>query len=204
MKFLIVVDMQNDFAHPQGKLYVKGGEVLGPKINKLIDSGHYDRIIFTQDWHPANHSSFKTWPEHCVEGTWGSAFVDYDEVNDPDNAIFATVYPINTKFDLLIRKGQNPEADSYSGFYDENMVSTGLVGYIQEAAGNHEVEVTIVGLATDYCIKHTALHCVRHFPRTTVIRDHCCAVNVNPKDEFHAIVEMEQAGVSIRGDNKCK
>ena len=161
-KALIVVDIQNDFCKG-GSLEVAGAESVIPFVNKLIKEGEYDEVIFTQDFHPKEHKSFAVnngqqvgeiielngiqqvmWPEHCVQGTRGAEF-------HPDLEQRFTTF--------IIKKGTNPEVDSYSAFYDnKGLVNTGLADYLR-AKNIRNVE--IVGLALDYCVKYTCLDALK-------------------------------------------
>lgn len=143
---LIVVDMQNDFADPKGALYVEGGWRLMAPINNLLPQ--FDTVAFTQDWHPINHSSFGynggPWPQHCVQGSWGAQII----------------HELNTDYaHLIIRKGTDRDADSYSAFRGNpnskgQRKETGLAGFLFD----RRIKKTyIVGLARDYCVKWTAL-----------------------------------------------
>lgn len=140
---LIIVDMQNDFAIERGSLYVSGGYQLVDPI--LEFAKEFDVVVATQDWHPSNHVNFHNpWPVHCVQGTWGAEITDHRIV---DRAA------------LIIRKGSNPNVDSYSA-YRENADSagkrrlTGLGGFLFE----RQIRRTYyVGLARDYCVKWSAL-----------------------------------------------
>lgn len=155
MKTLIIVDVQNDFM-PGGTLEVPGSGEIVMVINDLMDK--FDLIVATQDWHPRNHKSFASthfgkepmdkidldgieqvlWPDHCVQGTEGADF-------HPDLA--------TKKIEAIIRKGTDPEIDSYSGFYDNNHEkSTGLAGYLREKGC---MELYFCGLASDICVFYT-------------------------------------------------
>ncbi|MGX9856811.1 bifunctional nicotinamidase/pyrazinamidase [Limimaricola variabilis] len=153
---LIVIDMQNDFC-PGGALAVQGGDEIVPGINALMDE--FRAVVLTQDWHPANHLSFASqhddaapmtmtempygpqvlWPDHCVQGSQGAAF-------HPDLRLDA---------DLIIRKGFRREIDSYSAFFENDRATpTGLHGYLSERG---ITAITLVGLATDFCVNYSAL-----------------------------------------------
>lgn len=158
MKALIIVDVQYDFL-PQGALAVADGDLIIPYINSV--QGDYDLVVATQDWHPADHSSFISqhpgqtvfdeitlqeggtqvlWPDHCVQGSPGAALAD-DLHQQALEAIF--------------RKGTNPAIDSYSGFFDnQRRSSTGLGGYLLEKGVR---AVDVCGLAADYCVFFTAM-----------------------------------------------
>lgn len=198
MKCLLLVDVQNDFL-PGGALAVTGGEGIIPIVNRIMSD--YDLVVATQDWHPDEHGSFAAshegvtefeqgvlgdleqcfWPVHCVQGTKGAAF-------SPD---------LNTAgIDEVVRKGQNPEVDSYSGFYDNGgRQSTGLTGLLRS---NGVTEIHVVGLALDYCVKYTALDAVKEGFKTYLIPEATRAVNMNSGDGEDAIQEMKEAGVGIK------
>ena len=161
---LIVVDMQNDFAHPKGALYVKGGETLVPLINGAIDyvrpRGFFDLVVYTQDWHPVSTPHFEKWPVHCVEDTWGGALHPELRVEGP-----------------VFRKGTGQD-DGYSGFEGTDSAGTDLLSFLND----REVEVvTVVGLALDYCVKATAFDAKKHF--RTVKVSTTLAIDPNKTDE---------------------
>jgi nicotinamidase/pyrazinamidase len=153
---LLVVDIQNDFC-PGGSLAVGGGDEIVPLINSIAkDFGH---VVLTQDWHPADHSSFASqhpgaapftqiemhygpqtlWPDHCVMGTNGAAF--HAGLDVPN-------------VEMIIRKGYRRAVDSYSAFFEnDHRTPTGLIGYLKERGFTH---LTIVGLAFDYCVRYSA------------------------------------------------
>jgi len=157
MEALLIVDVQNDFC-PGGALAVPEGDEIVPLVNDL--AGQFDHVLQTQDWHPPGHQSFASshpgrdpydvidadygeqvlWPDHCVQGTDGAAF-------HPDLD--------TTHAELIIRKGFRPEIDSYSAFYEnDGTTPTGLAGYLRE----REIDTLYVcGLATDFCVKWSAL-----------------------------------------------
>jgi nicotinamidase/pyrazinamidase len=176
---LILVDIQNDFC-PGGSLAVKDGDRIVPVVNEL--QKHFDLIVATKDWHPPGHASFiSLWPPHCVQETAGAEFVE-----GLDTSRIARVF----------LKGTDPEIDSYSGFFDnEHKRATGLGDYLQARGVN---EVTIAGLATDYCVKFTALDAVMLGFETSVVVDACRGVEVNEGDTARAVAEMSAAGVKIR------
>ncbi|KAA3616597.1 MAG: bifunctional nicotinamidase/pyrazinamidase [Calditrichaeota bacterium] len=197
MHALLLIDIQNDFI-PGGALAVKEGDQIVPLANSLQKS--FKLIIATQDWHPQNHGSFAAnqpgknigeiillngldqilWPVHCVQNTPGAAF-----------------HP-NLKMDKINRifpKGTDPEIDSYSGFFDNgHKKDTGLAKYLQQ---NEVNEVSICGLATDYCVKYTAIDAANLGFKTNVIIDACRGVELNPGDIEKAIREMKETGVQI-------
>lgn len=194
---LIIVDVQNDFC-PGGALAVPEGDKVVQFINK--QSLGFGFVVATQDWHPADHGSFASshpgcnvydvidlggvqqvlWPKHCVQKTYGADF-------------HPRLYKSQIK--AFIRKGTDASVDSYSGFFDNNKVNdTGLDALLK----SHGVEeVTIVGLATDYCVKFTALDAAELGYGVTVLRDGCRAVNINPDDGEKAFAEMAAAGINV-------
>ncbi|MDX6270796.1 MAG: nicotinamidase/pyrazinamidase [Acidobacteriota bacterium] len=175
---LILVDIQNDFC-PGGSLAVKEGDRIVPVVNEL--QKRFELIVATKDWHPAGHSSFETlWPPHCVQETAGAEFVAA-----LDTSRVARVF----------LKGTDLEIDSYSGFFDnEHRRATGLGDYLKERG---VTDVVIVGLATDYCVKFTALDAVMLGFNTTVVADACRGVEVNEGDTARAVAEMAAAEVHI-------
>ena len=195
-KALIVIDVQNDFC-PGGALAVSGGDGIVPLVNRMIaDAGH---VILTQDWHPAGHSSFASthagknpfetvampygeqtlWPDHCIQGSQGAAF-------HPDLEW--------TKAELVIRKGFRPSIDSYSAFYEnDHETPTGLAGYLRERGIS---ELTMVGLATDFCVAYSALDAVREGFSVTVALEACRAIDLG--GSLVAMTQrMKEAGVSL-------
>ncbi|MGE4498028.1 MAG: bifunctional nicotinamidase/pyrazinamidase [Deferribacterales bacterium] len=193
---LIVVDVQNDFC-PGGALAVKNGSRVVPVINSLIDS--FDVIVGTQDWHPVHHSSFASnndaepfsvktlnginqvmWPEHCIQGSGGADF-------HPDLHADA--------FNIIIRKGTNPDVDSYSAFTENDGISsTGLKGWLNEL-GIRKVYIT--GLATDFCVLYTALDAVKAGFETYVIEDACKGVDFPEGNVAKALSSMKEAGIRV-------
>ena len=186
---LVVVDLQNDFADPAGGLSVTGGEAVVPTVNahvrEAIEEGAL--VVATQDWHPETTPHFAKdggiWPAHCVGGTWG-----------------AELHPA---FDLpadapRVRKGANGE-DGYSGFTMRDPESgeetpTELEGLLRERGIGH---VVVCGLATDYCVKATAIDAARRGFETVVLGEAIAAVNLEPADGDRALDEMREAGVSL-------
>ena len=184
---LLAVDVQNDFADPEGSLYVKGGENVVPVINREVAAAHASGapVILTQDWHPPHTPHFAqdggVWPVHCVAETWG-----------------AELHPELDVEGISIRKGSNGE-DGYSGFtmrdHDSGeTVPTELEGYLRARSVER---VVICGLATDYCVKETALDAVRLGFKTAVLTDAIAAVDLQPGDGDRAIEEMRAAGVVL-------
>ncbi len=197
MRALVLVDIQNDFC-PGGALAVAHGDEVVPVANRLMPQ--FDLVVATQDWHPPDHGSFAAnrpgrrpyemdelaglpqvlWPAHCVQGTAGAAFHP-----DLDAGRIQRVFP----------KGTDPAIDSYSGFFDNGKrKATGLGDYLR-AQGVEEIYV--LGLATDYCVRATALDAVGLGLRVTLVEDGCRAVELQPGDAARAVREMQQAGVRV-------
>ena len=199
MKALIIVDVQNDFL-PGGALAVPDGDQVIPVINQL--SQDFDLVFTTQDWHPANHCSFAAaypgkkigdrilidgqeqilWPVHCVQNTYGAELA-------------AGLNPKVVSGGVHISKGTDERVDSYSGFFEnQRKRSTGL----EELLRQHGVgDLTIVGLATDYCVKATVLDARDLGFNVTVHENACRAVNLSPDDGVKALAIMGEAGVTI-------
>ena len=195
-KALVVIDMQYDFC-PGGALAVAGGGEIIPVINRLISD--HEHVVLTQDWHPADHSSFASshagkapfdmvgmsygpqtlWPDHCVQGTRGAEFHDGLEW---------------TKAELVIRKGFRKGIDSYSAFFEnDHRTPTGLGGYLKERGIS---EVALCGLATDFCVAFSAIDAVRHGLSATVILDACRGIDLG--GSMAVMTEkMKAAGVTL-------
>ena len=193
-KALVLVDIQNDFV-PGWALAVPDGDAVVPVANALMD--HVDLIVATQDWHSANHCSFASqhpdhtvgdvvalngvsqviWPDHCVENTNGAAFVEDLQVE---------------RIDHVVKKGTDSGTDSYSGFFDnDHKKVTGLREYLEE----HEVtELVLVGLATDYCVKLTALDARRLGYNVTIVTDGIRGVDLHPGDCKKATLRCRHVG----------
>jgi nicotinamidase/pyrazinamidase len=174
---LVIVDFQNDFT-PGGALGVAGGDEIAGQLNELAASGNYDVVVATRDWHPPDHGSFAAqggpWPEHCVQGTPGA------ELHPGlDRALV----------DVVVDKGQDPATEGYSGFE-----ATNLAELLRERNVDH---VTVVGLATDYCVKNTALDALRAGFGVTVDSTAVRAVEVAPGDGARALEEVRAAGGSV-------
>lgn len=197
MKALLLIDIQNDFL-TGGALAVDKGDEVVAVANRLMP--RYQLVVATQDWHPADHRSFARqhpshqvgeiislngldqilWTDHCVQGTAGAEF-------GPGLNVDA--------IDLVIQKGTDREIDSYSGFFDNaQRKATGLESMLRE---RRVEEVHIVGLATDYCVKFTALDAVDLGFRTVVLTEGIRGVELEEGDCQQAISEMETAGVQI-------
>lgn len=197
MRALILVDIQNDFL-PGGALAVPRGDDVVGVANRLQRS--FDRVIATKDYHPPGHGSFASthpgrrvgdvielrgldqilWPDHCVEGTAGAEFAPGLDVS---------------RIEKIFYKGVDPEIDSYSAFFDNaSLRSTGLETYLSRQGLE---EIFILGLATDYCVKATALDGIRLGFDVHVVADGCRAVDLAPGDGDRALEEMRAAGVRI-------
>ncbi|MGH9054116.1 MAG: isochorismatase family protein [Acidimicrobiia bacterium] len=184
---LIVVDVQNDFADPEGSLYVPGGEEVVPVINQEVRKAKQagSPVIYTQDWHPESTPHFEkdggVWPVHCVMDTWGAEF-------HPDLVVDGPV----------VRKGSNGE-DGYSGFTvrdpeTEQDIPTELDRLLDERKVD---QVVVVGLATDYCVKATAIDAVDKGYRTSVLTEAVRAVNLEPQHGEGALAALEEAGAQL-------
>ena len=183
---LVVVDVQNDFADPNGSLYVSGGEAVVPRVNievmRALSAGAF--VVYTQDWHPESTPHFEKdggiWPVHCVEDSWGAELHPGLDVSGP-----------------VVRKGSNGE-DGYSGFTMRDPVTgeeipTPLRGMLQE----RDIErVVVAGLALDVCVKATALDAAADF-QTSVVAQASAAVELEPGDGERALDELRSAGVTI-------
>ncbi|WP_128514406.1 bifunctional nicotinamidase/pyrazinamidase [Tabrizicola thermarum] len=193
---LIVIDVQNDFC-PGGALAVAGGDEIINRINELMDD--FSTVVLTQDWHPANHASFAAnhpgaapfslttmpygpqvlWPTHCVQGTEGAAFHKALRT-DPAQ--------------LIVRKGFRPEVDSYSAFFEnDHATPTGLEGYLRSRG---VTAVTLVGLATDYCVAYSALDAARLGFKAMVLEGAARAIDLNGS-LAEARDKMRAAGVAL-------
>ena len=173
---LLVIDVQNDFC-PGGALAVPDGDAIVPGINALM--ADFDAVILTKDWHPAGHSSFASshdaapmsltqmpygpqvlWPDHCVQGSRGANF-------HPDLR--------TDRAEMIIRKGFNPAIDSYSAFFEnDHTTPTGLEGYLRTRG---ITQVTLVGLATDFCVNYSAVDAAKLGFEVAVRIDLCRAID---------------------------
>lgn len=197
MRALIVVDLQNDFM-PGGSLPVPDGDAVVPVANRLMP--RFDLVVASQDWHPAGHGSFASqhpgnkpgdvvdlngldqilWPDHCVEGTDGAA-LHADLSKDRVAKVFY--------------KGTDLGLDSYSTFFDNaHRKSTGMGDYLREQG---VTDVYLLGLATDYCVKFSALDAVECGFKVHVIDDGCRGIDLHAGDVSKALDEMRAAGVEI-------
>ena len=193
---LLVVDIQNDFC-PGGRLAVERGHEVIPIINQLMND--HDHIVLTQDWHPADHSSFASqhpgskpfdsfqahygnqtlWPDHCVQASEGAAFHKGLE---------------RSRAELVLRKGFRREIDSYSAFFEnDRKTPTGLGGYLSERGIR---KVTLAGLATDFCVGFSALDARRLGLGVTVIERACRAIDIGGSLETMK-QQWKKAGVKL-------
>jgi nicotinamidase/pyrazinamidase len=174
---LVIVDFQNDFC-PGGALAVPDGDAIAGRLNELAGSGEFDLVVATRDWHPPDHGSFAQqggpWPVHCVAGTPGA---ELHHALDP------------TPIDAVIDKGQARDTEGYSGFE-----GTELAQLLRARDVDH---VTVVGLATDYCVKNTALDALREGFAVTVDSAATRGVEVEPGDAERALGEVRAAGASV-------
>jgi nicotinamidase/pyrazinamidase len=197
-KALLLIDIQNGFC-PGGNLPVEDGDKVVPVANALMKSGRYDLIVASQDWHPANHGSFASqhpgakpfdmgelsgkpqvlWPDHCVQGTADAEFHP-----GLDRSAIAHVQ----------KKGENPAVDSYSAFRDnDHSALTGLADYLRQKG---VTELDLMGLATDYCVKFSALDAVDMLPGVKVRFIEDGSRGIDPQGVKAAIDEMKSAGVA--------
>jgi nicotinamidase/pyrazinamidase len=174
---LVIVDFQNDFT-PGGALGVDGGDEIAPRLNELAADPRFELVVATRDWHPERHGSFTEqggiWPVHCVQGTPGA---ELHEALD------------RSRLDVVIDKGQDPGTDGYSGFD-----ATELESLLRERGVDR---LTIGGLATDYCVKNTALDALRLGFDVTVDGAAVRGVEVSPGDSLRALDEVRAAGGSV-------
>ena len=196
MNALIIVDVQNDFC-PGGWLAVPGGDEVVKPINALIPV--FEHVIQTQDWHPADHLSFASnhkgkaefetvemeygeqilWPNHCVQGTPGAEF--HAKLN-------------TQKTQLVVRKGFRRDIDSYSTFEEnDHQTKTGLDGFLRSVG---VTRIYLAGLATDFCVKWSALDSIKFGFETWVVTDAVRGIDINGSVNA-ALEEMKQAGVKF-------
>ncbi|MDP6446402.1 MAG: bifunctional nicotinamidase/pyrazinamidase [Pirellulaceae bacterium] len=202
MDALILIDIQNDFL-PGGALAVPDGDQVIDVANRVRAA--FEMIAATQDWHPANHGSFASnhpggevgelaeldglpqvlWPDHCIQQSLGAEFAA-----ELDSSRWSRVVP----------KGCDVNVDSYSGFFDNGQrAATELHDFLQSI----DVDaVFVMGLATDYCVKFTALDAVKLGYRTHLILDGCRGVDLQPGDIERAVEEMRNAGVAITSSSE--
>jgi nicotinamidase/pyrazinamidase len=197
VRALLLVDVQNDFL-PGGALAVPRGDEVIPVANRVQPA--FDLVVATQDWHPPGHGSFAStrpgrkpgevaelaglpqvlWPDHCVQGSPGAEFAAGLQMN---------------RVEAIFRKGTDASIDSYSGFFDNGQrKSTGLGDYLK---GRGATDVFVLGLATDYCVKFTALDARKLGFRTILVEDASRGVELQRGDVERAIGEMKRAGVTV-------
>ncbi|WP_119307190.1 bifunctional nicotinamidase/pyrazinamidase [Cohaesibacter haloalkalitolerans] len=195
---LIIIDVQNDFC-PGGALAVPGGDEIIDRINRMQQS--FAHVVLTQDWHPSGHSSFASahdgkapydrvempygdqvlWPDHCIQGTDGAAF----------HAGLTT-----DRADLILRKGSNPAIDSYSAFFEnDHQTATGLEGYLRDKG---VVSLLFVGLATDFCVRYSAIDAAKLGFDVSVDLSACRAIDLNGSLR-QALDEMQAHTITIIG-----
>jgi len=197
MNALLLVDIQNDFV-PGGALAVPGGDEVVAVANALVP--HFELVIATQDWHPADHASFASnhpgssvgevidlatgpqvlWPDHCVQASAGASFCSALDI---------------AGICKVVRKGTDPQIDSYSGFFDNGRLKqTDLEQYLRSRGVS---ALTVMGLATDYCVKYTVLDGLGLGFEITVVSDGCRAVDLEPGDGRRALDDMRAAGARV-------
>jgi nicotinamidase-related amidase len=196
-RVLLIIDVQNDFC-PGGSLAVDGGDEVVAVINRILP--RFSRVVATQDWHPADHVSFASshpgrkpldvvdaggieqvlWPDHCIQGTRGAELHPRLEVG---------------RIELVMRKGLRRALDSYSAFFEnDHRTDTGLRFYLK---GMRTREVVICGLATDYCVRASALDARRIGLAVTLVEDACRGVDYPKGSVEKALEEMRKAGVRV-------
>ena len=193
---LLLIDIQNDFC-PNGALAVAEGDAVAPYANQAM--AQYAHVIATQDWHPSGHSSFASahqaapfsvtqmpygdqvlWPDHCIQGQAGAQF--HPELN---------LDPVR----MIVRKGMNPKIDSYSAFFEnDHETSTGLHGYLQNLGVS---DVTLIGLATDYCVAYSAMDAAKLGYHVCVDLKGCRAIDLDGSLS-KALGDMRAVGVQIK------
>lgn len=182
-KGLIIVDVQNDFC-TGGALAVPFAEEIFPVILKYLKDPSIGYIIATGDLHPKDHVSFGIWPAHCVDGSVGAALHPILPLSD---------------IDLIFYKGQNTQRDSYSAFFEnDGVTSTGLIEKIRACDRSRNIQDwIIVGLATDYCVKETALDAVKLGLQVTIDLQGCRSINRDPKflEELYAFFREKGIGL---------
>ena len=173
----MIVDFQNDFV-PGGALAVPEGDRIAGRVNELAADPRFELVVATRDWHPPDHGSFEQqggpWPVHCVQDSQG-----------------AELHPTldRSKVDVIVDKGRDPRSQGYSGFE-----GTELLELLRERGIDG---ITVVGLATDYCVKNTALDALRHGFEVRVDPEGVRGVEVNAGDSERALDELRQAGAVI-------
>lgn len=194
---LILVDLQNDFVEG-GALAIADGSAVVGIANRLMP--YFDLVIATQDWHPADHQSFASqhqglsvgqqfvlnglpqtaWPDHCIQQTLGAELVERLNFDGIDH---------------VVRKGMDRSVDSYSGFFDNgHLRSTGLSEVLREEQID---SIAVMGLATDYCVRFTALDAAKQGFKTALILDGCRGVELQSGDIAKAVAELVRTGIEI-------
>ncbi len=180
MKALLVVDVQNDFC-PGGALAVPDGDKVVSVINGLMEM--FDIVVASKDWHPSDSVHFKKWPPHCIQNSNGAEFHPLLAAN---------------RINRVFLKGTRNKDDGYSAF---EATSDDLEKVLRE---KKVVDLYVAGLATDYCVRASALDAVRKGFRTYVVLDAVEAVNVKPEDGVHALEELRKAGVALISSRDIK
>jgi nicotinamidase/pyrazinamidase len=184
---LVVVDVQNDFADPGGSLYVSGGEQVVPVVNREVQRAGQAgaAVVYTQDWHPESTPHFEKdggiWPVHCVQDTWGAEF-------HPELQVEGEV----------VRKGTGGE-DGYSGFAVRDPTSgEEQPTPLEQILRDKDVrKLVVVGLATDYCVKETAIDAAAKGFEVTLLLEGTRAVEREPGDGQRALEDVQRAGAQI-------
>jgi len=198
MNVLLLIDIQNDFLPPAGALAVPDGDQVIAVANAASEAAEH--VVATQDWHPPDHGSFASqhegveigqvfqldglpqigWPDHCIQGSHGADFA-------------AALH--TDKIDHVTRKGTDRRIDSYSGFFDNgHRKATDLHDYLQSVGAS---ALTVMGLATDYCVKFTVLDALELGYRVNLVLAGCRGVELNPGDVQRAIAAMQNAGATV-------
>lgn len=174
---LLIIDFQNDFV-PGGALAVEHGDEIAERVREVMDSGRFDLVVATRDWHPPDHASFADqggpWPPHCVQGTHGA------ELHDSLD---------RSRIDNVVDVGSGQADEGYSGFEKSDLA---------EILRSHGIDaVTVVGLATDYCVRASALDALREGFEVTVDRAGVRGIDVEPGDSQRALDEVVGAGGTV-------
>jgi len=183
---LLVVDLQNDFC-PGGAIAVPDGDAIVPKVNRMIDlfARRALPIVASRDWHPRETRHFKglggAWPPHCIQGTKGARF--HPAMRLPKEAI-------------VVSKGMDPEEDSYSAFQAVTDRGRDLEAVLRELGVE---ELFLAGLATDYCVRASALDAMKRGFRVRVLGDAVRGVNLKPGDSEAALRELKAHSIAIMG-----
>ncbi len=175
---LVIVDVQNDFT-PGGALAVPDGDAIAPRLRELAEGDRFDLVVATRDWHPPDHASFREqggpWPPHCVQGTEGA---ELDPMVPRD------------RVDAIVDAGRTRDLPGYSAFEETEL---------EQLLRDHAIDrVTLVGLATDYCVRATALDALRAGFGVIVDRAGVRGIDVRPGDAERALEEVSAAGGEVR------